>query len=123
MNWLIRQLQSLFEWLWDGLLKLFEWLVDSLGSVITWVCNHVQTVVVAGIASLGGVMPSQTLSGTFSDMLLSATWVPPWGVWVMDRWCAFPELLARLSYFGVVVLATYAVRALFTGIRAALDLF
>lgn len=122
MNWLLRQLQGLFSWLWDGIANLFRWFLDSLGSVFTWFANHVQSVAVLLIASLGSVMPSETLQETWNSVLGTVSWITPNAYYILSNFLAFDQCLARITYFGIIVLATYAVRAVFASVRALLDL-
>lgn len=123
MDWLIRQFSGLFSWLWARIYSAFEWLLDSLGSVFTWFCNHVQAVAVGLVASVGAVMPSETLEDTWRQVLASWDWFDPWVSWFADTCLSMPEFFARATYLGGVVLAAYAVRGLFMGVRAFLDLF
>lgn len=122
MNWLIRQLGSLFDWLWGGIRACSEWILGNLGRSLTWLCNHIQAVAVLAVASIGGVMPQETLAETWSVILQGADWLQlPWCQWLIGQF-AVNEGLARITYLGGVYLAAYAVRGLFMGVRALLDL-
>lgn len=122
MNWLLRQLGNLFSWLWARIYSAFEWLLDSIGSVFTWICNHIQAVAVALVATVGGVMPAESLSDTWAEILSGLTWVNPWGQWFLSECLQFPEFAARFTYLAGVVLAAYVVRGVFMSVRAFLDL-
>lgn len=123
MNWVLRQLRNLFSWLWSRIYSAFEWLLNSLGSVFTWFANHIQAVAIGLVASIGGVMPSETLANTWGDIIENWGFENEFVLWVSVNCLDLPEFFARATYLGGVVLGAYAVRGLFMAVRAFLDLF
>lgn len=125
MNWLIRQLGDLFSWIGRTLYGAFEWLLDSIGAAFAWFCNHVQAVAVGLVATVGGVMPEETLHDTWQSILSGISWLHEsyWCMWFLNDILDFPEFLSRATYLAGVVLAAYAVRGVFMAVRAFLDLF
>lgn len=122
MGWLLDKICGLFEWLWAGIVEIFAWLVESLVWVGNKIVNNITVFATGLLATLAGVMPAETLAGTWSHVLETISWLDGWPLYVLDNCFAADEMLARISYFGGVYLAALAVRATFAAVRAVLDL-
>lgn len=122
MSWLVGQLLDLFAWFWGGVKAAFEWLVASLVWVANRVCNNVTAWACGLLATLSGVMPRETLAGTWDAVLRSIDWLDGWPAYVLMNCLSFDEFLARASYLAGIVIAAYAGRAAFTALKALLEL-
>lgn len=121
MHWLLGKLLDAFEWLWDALLLGFRWICDELVWVANKVCNHISAFASGLLATLAGVMPAESLSETWQNVIFD--WLDGTTAgWFAVNALALPELLARGTYLAGVVAAAYVARAAFAAVRAALDL-